>query len=379
MTTPRSPLPDLSTLRVPKGLWIASFLLALALLIASIGNILPTDADQKYSHRYEPANTAELLSAPNAIPVKVGAYIENYHDLSLQDRRFVAEGYYWVEWPQAIEDIIEAEHIAPIDVFEITNQIDEWDSKIRTISNARTKLPNGNYYFQARFSGNFYIPDLNLRRSPFEALTLPIIIEAQDDSLALENANVVLTKDNPRDSLVGSYGEIDGYTLVSETMKPMVHSYGTTWGLGQGDLRYSAMEVVAQLKSSIVASLLIWVLPLLIVVGIVLLAPSLAGELGDIRLAIPSTGLLTLIFLQQAYRTELPALDYLTFLDWLYACGYVIAILTFMLFVWGTNIYQEAGESEKALAVDRINRIDTIFQLSAVLGIVIAAALAWRA
>jgi len=372
-------LPDISSLRVPKGLWIASFFLALVLLIASIGNILPTEADQKYSHRYETANTAELLNAPNAIPVKVGAYIENYHDLSLQDRRFVAEGYYWVEWPQAIEDIIEAEHIAPIDVFEITNQIDEWDSKIRSISNARTKLPNGNYYFQVRFSGNFYIPDLNLRRSPFEALTLPIIIEAQDDSLALENANVVLTKDNPRDSLVGSYGEIDGYTLVSETMKPMVHSYGTTWGLGQGDLRYSAMEVVAQLKSSIVSSLLIWVLPLLIVVGIVLLAPSLAGELGDIRLAIPSTGLLTLIFLQQAYRTELPALDYLTFLDWLYACGYVISILTFMLFVWGTNIYQEAGESEKALAVDRINRTDTIFQLSALVGIVIAAALAWRA
>jgi hypothetical protein len=50
-----------------------------------------------------------------------------------------------------------------------------------------------------------------------------------------------------------------------------------------------------------------------------------------------------------------------------------------MLFVWGTNIYQEAGESEKALAVNRINRIDTIFQSTAVVGIVIAAALAWRA
>jgi hypothetical protein len=57
----------------------------------------------------------------------------------------------------------------------------------------------------------------------------------------------------------------------------------------------------------------------------------------------------------------------------------VISILTFMLFVWGTNIYQQAGESEKALAVDRINRIDTIFQLTAVVGIVITAALAWRA
>jgi hypothetical protein len=49
-----------------------------------------------------------------------------------------------------------------------------------------------------------------------------------------------------------------------------------------------------------------------------------------------------------------------------------------VLFVWGTNIYQHAPEGEKALAVDRINRIDTIFQLSAVAGLLLAAGLAWR-
>jgi len=115
------------------------------------------------------------------------------------------------------------------------------------------------------------------------------------------------------------------------------------------------------------------------VVGIVLLAPSLAGELGDIRLAIPSTGLLTLIFLQQAYRTALPALDYLTFLDWLYACGYVISIATFLLFVWGTNSYQSAGEGDQQMAIARINRIDTIFQAGALGAILITAVIAWRA
>jgi magnesium-transporting ATPase (P-type) len=111
----------------------------------------------------------------------------------------------------------------------------------------------------------------------------------------------------------------------------------------------------------------------------VLLAPSLAGELGDIRLAIPSTGMLTLIFLQQTYRSELPALDYLTFLDWLYAFGYLISILTFMLFVWGTNTYQSAADQDKPVAVERINRMDTIFQLTAFVGLVLAATLAWRA
>ena len=371
------PVPE--SLRSVKNLWFVSFLVGLVVLIASLAAILPGDADQKYKHRYEPANTEELLSKPNAIPVKVGAYIENYHSLSLQDRRFVAEGYYWLEWPQAVEDELLAKEIPPLELFEITNQVDEWDSKIRSVTKNSTRLPNGNYYFQVRFSGNFYIPELNLRRSPFESLSLPIILETQDDALALQNLNVVLIKDNPRDSLVGSYSEIDGYKLVSTQMVPMVHSYGTSWGLDKGDLSYSAMEVIAHLQSSVVASALIWVLPLLIVVGVVLLAPSLAGELGDIRLAIPSTGLLTLIFLQQGYRTALPALDYLTFLDWLYACGYVISIATFVLFVWGTNHYQSAGDGEQQMAIARINRIDTIFQVGALGAILITAVIAWRA
>lgn len=348
-------------------------------LVANLPNSLHAAANPSYQHRYEPANTAKLLSRPNAIPVKVGGYIENYHDLSLGNRRFVAEGYYWMEWPQALQDKIEQEQIEPIELFEITNQVDEWDSKFRSVTDKPTKLPNGNYYYNIRFSGHFYIPDLNLRRSPFESLQLPIIIESQDDSLALENLGVVLTKDNAKDALVGSYAEIDGYKLASVGMQPMVHSYGTSWGLEKGDLRYSAMEIAAVLKTSPVASLVIWILPILIVIGIVLLAPSLSGEYTDTRLAIPSTGLLTLIFLQQTYRATVPALDYLTFLDWLYACSYLISILTFLLFLWGTNVYQSANECEKSNAAMRINKIDSVFQLSALLALMLASALAWWA
>ncbi len=348
-------------------------------LVANLPSILHAAANKPYQNRYEPANTAELLSRPNAIPVKVGAYIENFHDLSLENRRFVAEGYYWMEWPQALEEKVEKEQIKPIELFEIINQVDEWDSKFRSVTDEPTKLPNGNYYYNVRFSGHFYIPDLNLKRSPFETIKLPVIIETHDDTLALENLNVVFTKGDSQDSLVGSYAEIDGYKLASADMNPMVHSYGTSWGLDKGNLHYSAMEIVAILNSSPVASLVIWVLPVLIVIGSVLVAPSLSGELGDIRLAIPSTGLLTLIFLQQTYRTAVPALDYLTFLDWLYACGYLISILTFMLFVWGTNIYQSTAECDKANTLIRIHKIDTMFQLSAVLGLLLASTIAWWA
>jgi len=226
-------------------------------LVANLPNSLPAATNQPYQNRYEPANTAKLLSRPNAIPVKVGGYIENYHDLSLGSRRFVAEGYYWMEWPQALQDKIEQEKIEPIKLLAITNQVDEWDSSFHSVTAKPTKLPNGNYYYNIRFDGHFYIPNLNLRRSPFESLQLPIIIESEIDSMALENLGVVLTKGNAKDALVGSYAEIDGYKLASVGMQPMVHSYGTSWGLEKGDLHYSAMEIKAHFKTSPVASLVI--------------------------------------------------------------------------------------------------------------------------
>jgi hypothetical protein len=328
---------------------------------------------------FAPANTSELLSKPNAIAVKVGAYVDNFHDLSLQNRRFVAEGYYWLEWPQSLQNKLDSEKIEPKSIIVLANQVDNWDGQINSFSEEPIRLANGNYYQQFQFSANFYIPEINLRRFPFESVELPVIFEIGDDSLAIQKGNVILVPDASRNALVGSFAEINGYRITSSVLKPTVHTFGTNLGLNNGDLSYSGVALQATLKSTPLPSILKYFLPLMIVVGIVILAPSLEGELGDIRLAIPSTGLLTLIFLQQAYEADLPELDYLTFLDWIYACGYVIAIGTFLLFVWGTNYYQRTPKKGKEQALATINRADIIFQASAVVGTVVAGLMAWMA
>ena len=328
---------------------------------------------------FAPANTSELLSKPNAIAVKVGAYVDNFHDLSLQNRRFVAEGYYWLEWPQSLQNKLDSEKIEPKSIIVLANQVDNWDGQINSFSEEPIRLANGNYYQQFQFSANFYIPEINLRRFPFESVELPVIFEIGDDSLAIQKGNVILVPDASRNALVGSFAEINGYRITSSVLKPTVHTFGTNLGLNNGDLSYSGVALQATLKSTPLPSILKYFLPLMIVVGIVILAPSLEGELGYIRLPIPSTGLLTLIFLQQAYEADLPELDYLTFLDWIYACGYVIAIGTFLLFVWGTNYYQRTPKKGKEQALATINRADIIFQASAVVGTVVAGLMAWMA
>lgn len=328
---------------------------------------------------YVPVNTKELLSKPNAIGMKVGAYFDNLHDLSLQNRRFVGEGYYWFEWPQSLQDKLKSNKIESGSMISIANQLDTWDRDIDGLDDEPTRLPNGNYYQQMRFSAHLYMPEINLRRFPFESIELPVILETYSDILAIENDNLVLIPDVRENSLVSPSAGINGYNLVAASMRSTVRTLGTDWGLSDGKLSYSGAALTVTLRSSPLPSILKYFLPLFIVVGIVLLAPSLEGELGDIRLAIPSTGLLTLIFLQQAYQAEIPQLDYLTFLDWFYACGYVISIGTFVLFVWGTNFYQRAPKDRKEQALETINKADLVFQLSAIVGTLFTGLLAWFA
>lgn len=360
-----------------KALLVGSFLVGIILILSSLNPLLASQYQPAHSGQNQAADISQLLSDPNAIPVKVGVYIKNYHDLNLQQRRFTAEGFFWLKWTQALQAILEEGKIAPSDIVELTNQIDGWDSKIEYFGDEATKLETGDYYQQVKFSANFYIPNVDLRRAPFAKQEIPINIEVLDDSLALQNHKVVLVPNDSNDSIIGSYAQIDGFSLESVSMKPVVHSYGSSWGLGKDDLTYSAIEVVSKLTSSVKAGFGISVLPLLIVMGIVLLSPSLEGDLGDVRLAIPSTGLLTLIFLQQSYRSTLPTLDYITFLDWLYACAYLISIATFVLFVWGTNVYQAAPKGQKDVALVRINRIDLVFQLTCLSSLAATAILAW--
>ena len=111
--------------------------------------------------------------------------------------------------------------------------------------------------------------------------------------------------------------------------------------------------------------------------SVVLLSPAVASSLGDVRLAIPSTPLLTLIFLQQAYHEDLPSLPYLTFLDQIFACSYMIAMGLFASFICGTNVYTKAKDDEKAAAMERIDKVDFIFQCGSVAAFAAVAVLTW--
>jgi hypothetical protein len=184
-----------------------------------------------------------------------------------------------------------------------------------------------------------------------------------------------MESDQGKESLVGAYGDVAGYELRGASLRPGINTY--QWLGADKDAAYSQLLLRITYGTDSLAAFLKWILPLLIVMIVVLLAPSLEGSLNDIRLAIPSTALLTLVFLQQTYRAELPATPYPTFLDQLYAYSYLVAVGVFLLFVWSSNLLEEAPEGKREAVRAQTNRVDALFQKVALVGGVLWALLAW--
>ena len=353
--------------------------LAVAVL-ACPGSPVDEDAEGGFRLQPEPESTTPLPrldDLPPGVPiVYAGIFVDKVYELSLVSRTFSADGYVWLEWPAAVQDQMEAEGISPIELIRISNRIEIWDSTFEPVTDQPRELSAGRYYQRYRFSSRFYDDEIEFHRDPFDEVNLPIIIEVEPPSMSDKYAGVVLLPHHQAKGFMGQAGNLSGYQLEKSTFRPYLHRYPSRFGSWyKPTFSQVRLEMIYQADYS--SAFLTWVFPLLIIMAVVMLAPSVAGALGDIRIAIPSTALLTLIFLQQAYHDELPPLPYLTFLDELFAASYAIALGLFALFTWGTNAYSSAAPEDRAEVAARIDRTDLIFQILAVAFFVGVAITAW--
>jgi hypothetical protein len=302
--------------------------------------------------------------------IDTGMHIENIYQLNLKDKTFWAEGWYWIKWRPEIQKIIEAEKIPLNQVVEFTNQIEATNMVTEADTTDPVKLEDGRLYQLFRFSGHFYVNDLNLAGFPFYDMDLPITMETRPDTLSCYEGGPpcvsLLPEKNVSDTLIGQFADVNGYDMVGSLVKPFLHQYNTTFGIGNPSA-FPSIDYGIVFKTNFLSAFGQYILPLLVVIGIVIASPSLPGSLGDVRLAIPTTALLTLIFLQQSYRADLPALSYTTFLDLLYIYAYLVSIVFFLLFCWGTVHYNNATEDGELLAAQHINRVDWKFQIAALI------------
>ncbi|MEB3258524.1 MAG: hypothetical protein VKN83_09440 [Cyanobacteriota bacterium] len=320
-------------------------------------------------------STTGVTFPASALPLQMGIHVRNIYNLDLESQTFSADGWYWLVWDQRLNNLIETENLSINQLVEFTNQVETWNSKIEPDAANAKKDPEGRYSQIFRFSARFYIDSLDLHDSPFEKIELPLVTKTRPDVFSLDRQAVRLELAPNLMPLIGDYGDLAGYSLKSADLNEGMNtfeSHGTT-----NHRVFSQLVLRVVYGSNVMAAFIKWGLPLLIVMIIVLLAPSLEGSLGEIRLAIPSTAILSLVFLQQTYRAELPATPYPTFLDQLYAYSYVVAVGLFVLFVWSSNLFESTPSDQQDQVRRQINRIDALCQRAACVGLGIWAVLAW--
>lgn len=311
--------------------------------------------------------------------IYTGLHIENIYSLSIKDRVFMVEGWYWLKWPEAINKIILENNIAQEGIVEFANQVESSSTIVEVVQPNPEILPDGSYWQSFRFSAKFYIDDLELKSFPFESLQLPVILELRPDYLSCYQGNrygcISLALDTGDDhSILGSRVSLNGYSAIGSESKEFLHQYSTNFGHGKPSA-FSSVETRVIYHTIFAAAFWSYVFPLLVLIGIALISPSLSGALGDVRLAIPTTILLTLIFLQIGYKADLPTLAYVTYLDWLYIYAYVASAALFILFCWSTNAHAAAStRGNEEIVMRRTNRVDVLVQCIAFAGLLLVIA-----
>jgi hypothetical protein len=312
--------------------------------------------------------------------IDVGMHIVNIYQFSMRDKLYSVEGWYWLRWPNTIQEIMDASKIKikPGEMIEFKNAVEALKPERDT--SAPSRIGNNYHFARFKFSGRFYVDDLNLRKSPFETFNLPFVIETLPNEFACnsQGPNCVYLRPYSDDAqaLVGEYADINGFKLIGSSSKSSIYHYQTNFGEGTADA-FPRVEFHIRYKTEFWSAFIQDVLPLLIILAFVLVSPSLPNSMGDVRLAIPATALLTLIFIQQTYRSEIPSLSYLTFMDWLYAFAYIVSMSLFILFCWDTYRYTVASEDARPATAARISGIDTAFQRIAIVGLGVTVLLAW--
>ena len=101
----------------------------------------------------------------------------------------------------------------------------------------------------------------------------------------------------------------------------------------------------------------------------------------EVRLAMPVTVMLSLVFMQQTQETLMPDLPYLTFLDEVYVVSYAITLGSFLLMLWGCRRYYNAMSlvdlTQQAKELERLDQYDDSWPFAVILAGLVSLVICW--
>lgn len=349
-----------------KGLLIAfGGIIAILILVMTFMRIhIVINPPNEFSEHLTP------LPAPKdpAQTVEAGLFVHNIYVFEADKKTFDVDGWIWLKFSKQLKEQMSHHGFSAANLIHLVNQVDDYDSSLDPSTDAPVLMPDGRYYQRFRFSGHFYVDDLDYRQFPFQTISLPIIIEIRAQRLHRDAAPVQLAIDR-ESSGIGAYIDISGYLTNGFTLEGATEHLMSRMGnpLADETGAISELRLSIHYKKSLNTTFLKLILPLLTVMMVTLFSPSISASGWEVRVGIPPTSLLTLIFLQQTYQSGIPDFHYLTFLDNIYNLCYLIDLGLFGLFLWGANLYHSSSEADLGHVSAYIDRVDQRFQFGLVL------------
>lgn len=325
-----------------------------------------------YNFHHHPKSIHEILkpipegeAIISANTIEVGLVADNVYNFEGDKKTFDADGWVWLKWSPEVEKKMEERAMTAQDLFFFFNGVDDYDFALIADTSAPLRRADGRFYQQYRFSGHFYANDLNFRLYPFQTIKLPLAFELKSIPLLGENSPLRLTLDQEH-SGVGSYIDLGGYITKGFSFSNFIHQYRSSHdepGLADGTRRLYQARMEIFYEKEPMATVIKLILPLVAVMALTLVSPSIPPIGWDIRLGVPPTSMLTLIFLQQSYQAWIPELPYVTFLDSVYNICYLVNMFLFGLYLWGSLVYHFAAEEDRSKVIVRITQVDFFSQV----------------
>ena len=330
--------------------------------------------------RGRPLKGAEILRDSQLLEaakykVYTGIYVANNFSLDLEVPSFSSKGYIWMRWGQSFQDYLVGRGLAVSEIISLENDINPETSVITPLRDVR-KFDDGTFGQGMLYTGDFYIDNLDLRRFPFNSVSLPVVLEVDDSIGDLTYDSLRLIPDL-RDSGIGQYSDLFGWLTRGWSFGEFRHHFASGLGVSAVDEEYSQLIFDVSYQRSSWSAFWTLIQPLVVVMASIVL---ITRVLTEFRVEIPIAVLLTLIFLQDGYRSELPNLPYLSFLDSVYAIAYLLSIVSFALVLCLESLKRRATLEQgdrRNLILNRIHVYEQSWPPISLLVMVLLSAASW--
>lgn len=277
--------------------------------------------------------------------VDVGVWPTVIYNLDVHSNTFYMTAYVWFIWKGNID---------PSETAELVNNVESWGlTKVRTYPKPIT-FPDGRKYQCLRIEGRFFQP-FSLKRFPLEHHTLSLSLE--DNTYTVDK---IIYRLDQKNSGIDPGINIPGWSVKSWSGLAGIHHFPTNLGdqtVGTNGTDYGSITFKIEVTRPVNFFLWKMLLPVLIILlacwTALLLHPSQLAS----RAAMTGTALLTTVFMQQGYTSNLPEVNYLVLMDKIYVVVYLLIIISLVQVViqGGLDKKHQLDDYEKAQFMDKVS------------------------